>query len=87
MYLTDFVIDCLTCDIFKSDIAILCKLRSSQTVLPCAFFFTSLTALCAFIAACRLHPVQLVSFLGAEGIRQHLSLSSILYPLCCPVPS
>ncbi|KAL6470593.1 hypothetical protein MHYP_G00217120 [Metynnis hypsauchen] len=40
MYLTDFVIDCLTCDIFKSDIAILflsiCLYRpSSQTVLPC----------------------------------------------------
>ncbi|KAL6486236.1 hypothetical protein MHYP_G00056280 [Metynnis hypsauchen] len=39
---------------------------SSQTVLPCAFFFTSLAALCAFIVACEGtgHTFKLTSLLG-----------------------
>ncbi|KAL7850019.1 hypothetical protein SRHO_G00193680 [Serrasalmus rhombeus] len=38
----------------------------NQTLLFCTFI-TDSAVLCAFIAACRLYPVQLVSLLGAEG--------------------
>ncbi|KAL6484419.1 hypothetical protein MHYP_G00064640 [Metynnis hypsauchen] len=61
---------------------------SSQTVLPCAFFLTSLAALCAFIVACEGtgHTFKLTSLLGAEGTERRLPLSSILYPdLSCSI--